>query len=400
VIDPKLKAATALPVDSEHVKAQLARILASQPFRNSRRCQALISYVVEQACTGRFDALKERSVGAAVFGREVDYDTNQDAVVRNAAAEVRKRLAQYYLEHATDAELRIDILPGSYVPEIHAAPTVPGITAGPASGAVRHRWVPALLTTVALGGLAAFLFATRPPETPSATDLDRFWEPVINAPAAVQVCIGQSRFQYYGESQSSQDAATIPKSKLMPMRDRFVWFGDAICMSRLSGYLSSRGKEYRHRGALTTPYAELRGYPVVLIGAFNNEWTMRLTQGLRFALIASTGSRMPRVRDTRRPDDLQWSVANSGPWADTEEDYALVTRIFDADTERWVIAAGGITHFGTMMAGDFLTNPKYFREAVRQAGVGWERKNVQVVLQTKVVGGTPGPPRVLATHFW
>jgi hypothetical protein len=139
---------------------------------------------------------------------------------------------------------------------------------------------------------------------------------------------------------------------------------------------------------------------VVLIGAFNNEWTMRLTQGLRFALIASTGSRMPRVRDTRRPDDLQWSVANSGPWADTEEDYALVTRIFDADTERWVIAAGGITHFGTMMAGDFLTNPEYFREAVRQAGVGWERKNVQVVLQTKVVGGTPGPPRVLATHFW
>ena len=37
-------------------------------------------------------------MGVAVFDRKAAYDTAQDAIVRNAAIEVRKRLAQYYME--------------------------------------------------------------------------------------------------------------------------------------------------------------------------------------------------------------------------------------------------------------------------------------------------------------
>lgn len=33
-----------------------------------------------------------------VFGRRADYDTNQEAIVRVSAAEIRKRIAQYYHE--------------------------------------------------------------------------------------------------------------------------------------------------------------------------------------------------------------------------------------------------------------------------------------------------------------
>jgi hypothetical protein len=39
-------------------------------------------------------------------------------------------------------------------------------------------------------------------------------------------------------------------------------------------------------------------------------------------------------------------------------------------------------------------------EAFRDAPSGWERKNIQVVLHTKIVGGTAGPPQVVATHLW
>jgi hypothetical protein len=68
--------------------------------------------------------------------------------------------------------------------------------------------------------------------------------------------------------------------------------------------------------------------------------------------------------------------------------------------ERWVVAAGGISHFGTMMAGDFLSRPEYFRDSVRSAPPDWPRRNMQIVLHTKVVEGTPGPPKVLYTHVW
>lgn len=68
-------------VPEEQVRAQLERVLASPPFRNSRRCQLLLRYAVEKACEGHIDELKERVVGSAVFGRDASYDTNQDAVV-------------------------------------------------------------------------------------------------------------------------------------------------------------------------------------------------------------------------------------------------------------------------------------------------------------------------------
>jgi hypothetical protein len=184
------------------------------------------------------------------------------------------------------------------------------------------------------------------------------------------------------------------------MRDRFMWIGDSVSMARISGYLTGKGKELRHRGALTTGYAELRGHPVVLIGAFNNEWAMRLTETLRFSLVRDPGNTSAGVRDLQKPGELPWLIPRPFPRLDTEEDYAVVTRVFDPDMERCVVAAGGITHWGTMMAGDFLSSPAYFREALREAPSGWEHKNIQVVLQTKIVGGSPGPPRVVATHFW
>ncbi len=94
---PKTRPETGRPLPPE-ILAQLDRILASPPFRTSKRCSDLLRHVVHAACEGQLDHLKERTLGIAVFERDPDYDTNQDPVVRNTAGQVRKRLAQYYLE--------------------------------------------------------------------------------------------------------------------------------------------------------------------------------------------------------------------------------------------------------------------------------------------------------------
>src|ERR1700744_2172538 len=96
------------------VQAQLERILANPLFRNSKRYPNLLRYVVERTLDGHPGELKERTLGVEVFAREPDYDTNLDPVVRITAAEIRKRLAQYYQEPAHEAELRIDLPLGSY----------------------------------------------------------------------------------------------------------------------------------------------------------------------------------------------------------------------------------------------------------------------------------------------
>src|SRR5207253_899118 len=71
------------------------------------------------ALAGRFDSLRERMIGAQMFGRPVGYDTANDAVVRVKATEVRKKLAQFYLEAAKPPPVRIELPPGSYVPKFH-----------------------------------------------------------------------------------------------------------------------------------------------------------------------------------------------------------------------------------------------------------------------------------------
>src|SRR4029079_18216971 len=113
--------------DHAAVHTQLARLLESPHFRNSKRSQALLRFVVQAALAGDQNSLKERCIGAAVFGRAPAYDTAQDPIVRNAAIEVRKRLAQYYLEPEHAAELRIDLPSGSYMPSFPAEPAAAAV---------------------------------------------------------------------------------------------------------------------------------------------------------------------------------------------------------------------------------------------------------------------------------
>src|SRR5215831_18862074 len=110
------------PVTALEVSSQLERLLGSTQFRASRRCQGLLRTVTERTLAGDATAVKERMLGMSVFGRSPEYDTSQDPIVRVTAAEVRKKLAQYYQEPAHQSELRIELLPGGYIPEFRRAP--------------------------------------------------------------------------------------------------------------------------------------------------------------------------------------------------------------------------------------------------------------------------------------
>src|SRR6266404_9031928 len=94
-------------LDPVEVRQQLERLLLSPHICHSKRCQALLKYVVEAYLEGSLDRVKERVVGIEVFHRDPDYDTNEDSIVRTTALEIRKRLAQYYSEPGHEQELRV-----------------------------------------------------------------------------------------------------------------------------------------------------------------------------------------------------------------------------------------------------------------------------------------------------
>ncbi len=121
-------------VEPAQVREELRNVVASEAFRGGKRAQDFLQIVVEHALAGRFDSLRERMLGAEIFGRPVDYDTANDAVVRVKASEVRKRLAQYYQSLESPPQVRIDLPTGTYVPQFtfvaasQAAPKSPGVS--------------------------------------------------------------------------------------------------------------------------------------------------------------------------------------------------------------------------------------------------------------------------------
>src|SRR5437667_8483994 len=112
------------------VRNELESVIASDAFTGSKRCQDFLRLVIDHTLAGDLDELRERMIGVEMFHRRADYDTSNDAVVRVRATEVRKRLAQYYRETKVAPVVRIDLLPGSYVPEFHWAvpPSIDGGT--------------------------------------------------------------------------------------------------------------------------------------------------------------------------------------------------------------------------------------------------------------------------------
>src|SRR6202041_1370922 len=101
------------------IRGQLEGVLADPPFLPSKRRPTILALVAERTLAGEEDNINERWLGIEIFGRDPEYDTAADPIVRVTAAEIRKRVALYYQDSAHASELRIALPSGSYIPRFH-----------------------------------------------------------------------------------------------------------------------------------------------------------------------------------------------------------------------------------------------------------------------------------------
>jgi hypothetical protein len=428
-------------MEHDAVQCQLERMLASPLFRNSKRYPGFLRFVVEQSLAGERETLKERVVGVRVFGREPDYDTNDDPVVRVTAGEVRKRIAQYYHEPAHQGELRIDLPSGSYIAEFHwQAPPPAAATeilhfrlsetsqqtpqslkddteqpGTPERAAVQMPMRPAVRPWLwaASGFGAAIAVATLFWLWPAQRNVvDRFWAPVIGQDNNVVICVGQRNFvaqmdaatrRNYHQlpitgSEEPKPGTDISLAQLYYMGSQNIALVDSVALSHLAALLESKGRKIQIRGEHMINLEDLRRQPAVLIGGFSNDWSLLLTGPLRFRFRQE--EERWDVEDSQNPSDHSRSISSELSYLRVQQDFAVVTRERDRNTDRFILVFGGITGFGTQAAGEFLTNPAYMSAMLPTAPADWERKNLQIVLGTKIIKGVAGPPYVIATYFW
>ena len=377
-------------IEAPKVREQLERLLAHPLFANSKRYPALLAYTVEQTLLGNAAELKERSIGVEVFGRSPTYDANSDPVVRITAGEVRKRLTQYYYDSSHRGELVVELPTGSYVPLFHAPerPVEPDIPVAPRievedvpeaprvpetpSRLWQMRWligaaVGVMLIAAAAAGLYAGLRYHPPPPPPS--NIDRFWEPVTSSNNPTTFCLGEPAKNLDAGSINSFDTP-VSNSTPEPLYFRLHYSGhlalaDVITLTRTVAALASRHKEFRVVPASEASFAQLREGPFVLVGAFDNIWTLRVTQNLRFGFESKDGVAL--LVDRKSKTETTWATAWDLPYQKLSKDYAIVARIHDRTTGQPVIIAAGISEEGTEAAGEILYNPLYLDSLLAKA---------------------------------
>jgi hypothetical protein len=413
--------------EKQLVRSQLDRIVSDGRFTASKRYPQLFRYIVEQTLAGNEDDLKERTLGVEVFHRTPDYDTNLDPVVRLCAAEVRKRLAQYYQLPAHGGELRIDLNPGSYVPVFwQPAPDVPTLEMIPAQVASKAEpvgqpkrqrriyWLGSLIASFAII-VVILVLGTRywkQFEKPKSaleqqkSALQEVWSPVLNSGKPVLFCMGETEFELFAPHaspltalQSGADEAS--NLHVSAEKNDFVPFSDVQVLSRFVSLIGVGGHAFRVQSSRTTVSSQLREGPVVLIGMLNNDWTQNRTSTLRFHLVGPEGpNRVYWIADTQHPESRTWQVISLAPRSKVVKDYAIAARFIDETTGQVVLVAAGIAGSGTRAAGEFLTDEEGLKQLANGAGADWAKKNFEVVLSSQVVNGMQGKATLEAKAFW
>jgi hypothetical protein len=143
--------------------------------------------------------------------------------------------------------------------------------------------------------------------------------------------------------------------------------------------------------------SDLHQSPTVLVGSFNNRWSLKLLSNLRYTVRTDPTTNNRWIEDAQAPSKREWRTDGNQQFDDNHPDYAVVSRYMSPETRQWVLAIAGLNRHGTEAAGELICNPefaKYFPASVRSQG------NLQIVLQTNIINGNAGPPQILAVFSW
>jgi hypothetical protein len=390
----------------EAVRNALDRVLHSDEFRASKRSQEFLRYVVDARLGGHADSLKERTIGIEVFGRSADYDPTEDATVRVKAGEVRKRLVLYYSNHGLRDPVRIEVRPGSYAPEFRFAeePVAPTpalerevlvvAERPPASAAPEPKPRAGLRTAVVVGlvcltTIGFLLFRSKP----SSGAMDQFWGPVLNGTSPISLCVAYVPVWSLDREPTPADPPRA--EEFVPLRDQFVGGGDLVATSRLTAMLTRMKRPFFLRVGNDVSFSDLRAAPAILVGYSYTRWR-EISSEMRYFI---DGSRRPIViTDNGKP--TTWALPNLPLDRRTNEDYAIVSRVFHPDTHAIIVELAGMTQYGTNAAADLVTNADELAEALHDAPKDWRTQNLQLVLHVKVISGAPSSPKLVGAYFW
>jgi hypothetical protein len=201
------------------------------------------------------------------------------------------------------------------------------------------------------------------------------------------------------EDQRDNQQLPLNPNEMIAWKDMEVYSGygvaggDVEAAVSISDLFTSMKKSHQLRIGNDYSFQDLRTSPSVIVGAFNNRWTLEMNSGLHFAFVWGVGIQ------EQGSSGRTWNFEGE-PTQKTFVDYGLVTRLVNSKTGQFVVSVAGPSFAGTQTAGEFVTSSELLEQGLKSAPRDWRTKNFQLVLKTNVIDGIPGPPHVVASYFW
>jgi hypothetical protein len=400
-------------LDGAEVRRHLQTVLDSSAFRGSKRSCSFLQFVAEQTLQGNAQSLKERVIAVELFGRDEGAELGEDSIVRGAAREVRRRLALFYgSPEAEGCAMRIQLPTGTYVPEFERAAEEPPpeepvreetvqALAIPRDRPRMNHWTLAIITLLAgLQVVAALLNvysayslwkakANERAAREHRPDFEEFWSPYLRAArggrpilVALPWLAGQTAQMLPPAIPSSGTAPTLKGVRSNKETGLQV-------SSQIAAFLGRYGATVRVRALAEPGKSPAAANPTIVLapepGSVQTRLPMRFVKsGDHFDVLADSGRRWTTKVHT-----------SDGPVV--HEDLVLISRLIQ--TEELIIE--GSDGHGAQAAVHVLTVPELFTASLRGSlPVGWEDRNLQLLLHTDVINGSHTLPTVLDSVAW
>ncbi|MGC1458589.1 MAG: helix-turn-helix domain-containing protein [Steroidobacteraceae bacterium] len=190
--------------DPESLQALAARIRATDALGRSQLIQKLFDFLIECSATGR--APKEAEVAIEVFGKDMNFDVAQDAMVRVYVHKLRRKLEEYYAGAGRGDPHRLTIPKGAYrfviddptadavkivapIPE----PPLPAPDGAPPPAGTARRWLwPTLAASVVINLLCLGALFWHHPQGSAADPVGHnpLWTRMLNSDRPLLIVLG------------------------------------------------------------------------------------------------------------------------------------------------------------------------------------------------------------------
>ncbi len=392
------------------------RILLTGPFQKSTNLHSLLSYLAEYSILGKADALTERQVGMAVFGKPTGYSPAEDSAVRVHVRQLRLRLHEYFDQEGRHEIQRVDIPKGSYRLEFQseepeARPlTLP--TPAPTQETAKARRIgirevlfwPALVAAVvcALGWYHA-AHSTVPAPWP----LNAVLQP--DRPTRIVVSDSSTMLRLLGSQETTLDKYLQPgyRQSLIPshLPENFSRLLDYVSNSQLTSFadltvystvnkLAGRlDKQLVLTSARDLGERDLERGNYVFVGSpTSNPWVSLFADQLNFQEVEDgVGGKMYFLNKKPSPGEqnIYQGLTQTGSGG---QDYATISLLPGSLGQGNVLILQGLRQEGTEALGELLANPNDRAQLERALGVRDNSQNspyFEALIRAQAVAGAP-----------